>query len=749
MAVSKRFLSPNPFTVGLITVCLAILVYLIKPSFLELMELWTLDLRFKVRGATQPGSEVVLAVIDEKSLNELGRWPWPRTIIADFLEKLNGYEARVIGFDSVFAESDQHSRLMTVQSIQDRVEALGLKSPTLATYLEEVGNEADTDGRLAEAIRNAGSAVLGYFFHTETGALESQTSANEDAAFENISLFHYPLQQFRTQQTKAPFGEATGIEANLPGLTAAATGCGYFNVFPDDDGTVRRIPLVFKYKDHYFPPLSLQVLKEYLQAPDMLLRIDELGVAHIQLGDIRIPTDEQGRMLINYRGGPKTFPHLSFTDIINGRLPKESIKDKIVLFGATAIGIYDIRNTPFASIFPGLEIHANIVDNILKQDFLVRPTLAGAIDILVIIIIGVILALVLPRLKALWAIGFTLLAVSSYVFLNLYLFEEMRIWINLVYPSTTGILTYTGITVFRYMTEEREKRKVRGAFERYVDSSVVEEVLKAPDKLKLGGEEKELTALFTDIRGFTTISEQLSPEAIARLLNEYLTAMTNIVMEHGGTLDKFMGDAVMAFYGAPIDQPDHPVRACRTALDMMSRLKALQQKWEKDGLPHLDIGIGINTGKMVVGNMGSDTLFDYTVIGDNVNLASRLEGLNKQYGTNIIVSEFTHPHIHDTCTLRELDLVQVKGKAKAVRIFEVVGEDGLTPDWKKLFLTPFESGLSAYRAKEWDRAIELFNEALKALPQDAASKLYITRCEDYKAHPPPPDWDGVYTALTK
>jgi adenylate cyclase len=220
-------------------------------------------------------------------------------------------------------------------------------------------------------------------------------------------------------------------------------------------------------------------------------------------------------------------------------------------------------------------------------------------------------------------------------------------------------------------------------------------------------------------------------------------------MEHGGTLDKFMGDAVMAFYGAPIDQPDHPVRACRTALDMMSRLKALQQKWEKDGLPHLDIGIGINTGKMVVGNMGSDTLFDYTVIGDNVNLASRLEGLNKQYGTNIIVSEFTHPHIHDTCALRELDLVQVKGKAKAVRIFEVLGEDGLTPDWKKLFLTPFESGLSAYRAKEWDRAIELFNEALKALPQDAASKLYITRCEDYKAHPPPPDWDGVYTALTK
>jgi len=308
---------------------------------------------------------------------------------------------------------------------------------------------------------------------------------------------------------------------------------------------------------------------------------------------------------------------------------------------------------------------------------------------------------------------------------------------------------YIAITAYHYLVEEREKRRIRATFQHYLAPSVVEEILEDPDKLQLGGEEKELTILFCDIRNFTAISEKLSPTQIERLLNEYLTSMTSEVFHYGGTLDKYMGDNIMAFFGAPLDQPDHHMRACLTATGMIERLQALQQEWEKRGLPSLNSGIGINSGPMVVGNMGSDLLFDYTVVGDNVNLGSRLEGLNKRYGTNIIVSEFTYQQVKDAFIFRELDLVQVKGKEKAVTIYELLKKEDIPPTWRTQFLTHYEAGLKSYRNREWLQAIEEFSTALKAFPNDDATRLYITRCEEFKDTPPPEDWDGVYTMHSK
>lgn len=319
---------------------------------------------------------------------------------------------------------------------------------------------------------------------------------------------------------------------------------------------------------------------------------------------------------------------------------------------------------------------------------------------------------------------------------------------NLIYPVLTMMTIYLGITVYRYVTEEREKKKIRGAFQYYLTASVINEILKDPSKLKLGGDKKQLSVMFSDIRGFTGISEKLTPEELVRLLNEYLTAMTDVVFKYDGLLDKYIGDAIMAVFGAPLDQPDHALRACRTALEMMSELKRLREKWAAEGRPDVNIGVGVNTGDMVVGNMGSEMRFDYTVIGDSVNLASRLEGTNKEYGTNIIISEFTYESIRNELFCRELDAVRVKGKKLPVRIYELLGEKKDAAEWQEC-VGRFETGLAKYREGLWDEAIAAFRSVLEVRPADYPARLYIERCETLKENPPEGEWDGVFTMTKK
>jgi adenylate cyclase len=404
--------------------------------------------------------------------------------------------------------------------------------------------------------------------------------------------------------------------------------------------------------------------------------------------------------------------------------------------------------TPFSSVYPGVEIHATVIDNVLRQNFLQRTAWTSLVDFLTIIGLGFIVGLVLPRFSAVRGILFSGAVLAGFVVVNTLLFTKLNLWFNLVYPLLSVLAVYVGVTLYRYITEEREKQKIRGAFQYYLTASVINEMLKDPTKLKLGGDKKKLTVLFSDIRGFTTISEKLSPEDLVHLLNEYLTSMTDLVFKYEGLLDKYMGDAIMAVWGAPLDQPDHAERACRTALEMLAELRKLQAKWTAEGRPPMDIGVGINTGDMVVGNMGSQMRFDYTVMGDSVNLGSRLEGINKEYGTNIVISEFTYEAVKDSLFCRELDSVRVKGKKLPVKIYELLGERRDAARWDS-WLAVFNEGLARYKEERWDEAIARFEKVLELNPGDPPSQLYISRCQSLRENPPEGEWDGVFTMTKK
>ncbi|MBU2549063.1 MAG: adenylate/guanylate cyclase domain-containing protein, partial [Proteobacteria bacterium] len=596
--------------------------------------------------------------------------------------------------------------------------------------------------------------VLGYFFHVEQDeGLHHLTQKEVKARGRRLTNAHYTFTRLASPEVELKnlgLIRAFLPETNIGVLSESTRATGYFNMFPDFDGTVRQVPLSIYYEDKACMPLSLQALRYYLVDAPSSLTLSRIGVEAVTLGDYKIPTDEIGRMQVNFRGPGKTFPHYSIADILKGRLAPATFKDKIVLVGATAVGIYDLRVTPFDRVFPGVEIHANAIDNILRGDFLVAPNWAAIFDLMSITFIGLLLGLGLPRLSA-WSgalLGTGLLAIWV---LGNYLLFLQGFLLNSLYPFMTLVLVYTGITLFRYMTEEREKKKIRSAFSYYVNPSVVSEMLKNPDKLKLGGEKRIMTVLFSDIRGFTSISEKLDPEALVHLLNRYLTDMTDLVFKNEGLLDKYIGDAIMAVWGAPLDQPRHAALACRTGLEMMSALARLREQLaaEDPNTPFLDIGIGLNSGPMVAGNMGSETRFDYTVMGDSVNLGSRLEGACKQYGVNIIIGEMTFEQVKSAMYCRELDSVAVKGKAQPVRIFELLGEPGRVPEDRLRLARAFQSGLTAYRHQMWDQAHKVFSALHHHYPDDRPTKLYIERVAELTANPPGPSWDGVYVMKTK
>jgi adenylate cyclase len=746
--ILKRFFRLSGLKIALLSILAVSVICYVDPDFLSLLELKTLDLRFLSRGKIVTTGEVALVAIDEKSLDELGRWPWPRVRMAQLLDALVKYEAKVVGFDIVWAEPDENSELKSLSALKQKMNELKLTNRDLEKYLSQAIQKADTDRTLADSLARSRRAVLGYFFHFFTKEDLPQEKKQLPQDLPPLSTYNW-VKYSSQAAAKVPLFEATYAEVNIPVIAEAAEGAGYFNIFPDRDGTVRWIPLVIKYQDKHYCALSLAVLQKFLNNSPLVLRLAEFGVEEIRLGDLFIPTNEEGRMLINYRGPQKTFPHYSATDVIHGRVPVNAFRGKIVLVGATAMGIYDIRVTPFDHVFPGLEVHANVIDTILKQQFLYRPNWVTLFDLLAIIVLGLILGIILPKVKALWGALIGISLFFAFVLTSNQLFQKQGIWVNQTYPLFNLVLTYLMITGYRYMTEERERKKVRGAFQYYLNASVVEQMLKDPEKLKLGGEKKDLTVLFSDIRGFTSISEHMTPERLVKFLNEYLTKMTDIVFKYDGLLDKYMGDAIMAIWGAPLDQSDHPLRACYTALEMVEELRLLQQRWATEGMPRMNIGIGINAGPMVVGNMGSERRFDYTVMGDSVNLGSRLEGLNKLYGTNIIISEMTYERVREEILGRELDLVRVKGKDQPVKIYELLSRRAKTLPEQKALAEEFQAALGEYRNRNWETARKIFQSILERYPADGPARLYVERCQTLEKTPPPEDWDGVYTMTTK
>lgn len=747
----RSMLSLNTTSITVCTTLLVSILFFLGVPLLDLVELKTYDLRFLSRGVKKTSPDVVLAVIDEKSLDTEGKWPWPRSKIAELINVLSQKGAKVISFDIGFLEPDQNTNLGFIDELGEQFKALDIQDKRLETFLEDNKKKADNDLILATAIENSkAKVILGYFFHITQTSLDYEIGQeNKEKQLNRINNSKYPLIKYTEgAQIGDPFVNAYAPEGNIPVLSDAADSSGYFNMFTDQDGVVRWMPLVLKCGEEIYTPLTVQSVWQFLDMPQLMVKVAAHGLEGVQLGERFIPTDEAGQMLINYLGPDKTFPHYSIADIFHGDLPEDTFENKIVLVGATAIGIYDLRNTPFTPIYPGLEIHATVIDNILKKDLLSKPKWTRVYDLLAILVLGIVTGFLLPRLGALTGIGFAAGLFVLHIFLSRFLFVHFGLWVNMVYPVLAVLLIYTSLTLYHYITEERERKKIRGAFSYYVSSSVVNEMLKNPDKLKLGGDKKELSVLFSDIRGFTTMSEGLTPEELVHLLNEYLTVMTDVVFKYDGTLDKYIGDALMAVYGAPLEQPDHPARACSSALEMMDQLKRLNEKWIHEGKKPLDIGIGINTGPMMVGNMGSEQRFDYTVMGDAVNLGSRLEGANKAYRTHILISDTTYEQVKGDFACMELDSVKVKGKTLPVKIYELVAEKG-APAADLELINYFHEGLQLYKRQEWDEAIKIFENVSAMNEHVYAARIYIQRSRNLKANPPGPDWDGVFTMTTK
>ncbi|MFH2097999.1 MAG: adenylate/guanylate cyclase domain-containing protein, partial [Pseudomonadota bacterium] len=598
----KNLLHIRPLTITALVVLVVSLAYVAGVPFLDLMEYRTVDLRFRFRGPVPPGPEVVLAVIDEKSIAAEGKWIWPRSRIAALINALSDAGAAVVGLDVGFLEEDANSTRSTVARVRQILEEKGLAGQEVEAELLRLEEEGDNDRILAEAIRDSSApVVLGYFFQMNREGLGAITEEQEEEAQDNSrgSLFNVTTRAPGEYILQIP--EAEIPEANITVLSRATDWSGYFNMLPDEDGTVRRLPMVIECGGSMYAPLSLKTLQAYRrkQNPEekanLDLRLSRYGVSELSLGKTRVPVDERGRLLINYRGGTKSFPHISVTDIL--RDPEKTagrLKDKIVLVGATAIGIFDLRVAPFsAKDYPGLEIHANVVDNILHENFLVQPNWAQLVDLAAVLVLAGLLGGFLPRMNVSTGAILTLGLFAGYLTLSQLLFTRQGAVLNLVYPSLALLFMYVSTTVYKYVTEEKQKRFLRSAFSTYLAPSVVEQIIKSPEKLALGGEKRLITAFFSDVQGFTSISQKLDPVELVELLNEFLTEMTDIILDNEGTVDKFEGDAIIAFFGAPNDMPDHAARACVACVQMQNKLVALRAKWTAEGKPQLRMRIGM------------------------------------------------------------------------------------------------------------------------------------------------------------
>lgn len=725
-----------------------ILLVLWRPPLTEFMELKFFDLKFLYRGSRPPAPEVVIVAVDDESVKRVGRWPWSREVMAQLLGSLKEYEPWVIGLDIVFAERQETAALTALQRLRRDLAQQQAASPKLLELIKREENRADVDRRLAQVIGQGAPTVLGFFF-VGVGGKTKAPQIGQALGPKVIQASTYNMVRWLDQQSRrVPILGADGVETNLPEITQAAAGGGYFNMVPDPDGIVRWLPLAISYGPDIFAPLTLVTLQHYRDKAPLGITLSHLGVKEIRLGREKIPVDRFGRMFINYLGPPGIFPTYSAVQVLEGSLPLEALKDKLVLVGATAVGIFDLRVTPFSGICPGLEIQATVVDNILRRDFIRLPANATVTTMATVLALALIFGFLLPRLSPVGAIAVTLLVAQGYLALNYLAFRNYGLQVEVFYPLLEVAGVYTGVTLQRFLVEERERARLKKAFQSYVAPEVVNQIIRHPERLRLGGERRELSILFSDIRGFTSLSETMDPEALVEVLHDFLDPMSEIIVKHGGTIDKYIGDAIMALFGAPLDLPDHSRRACRTALEMVQSLKALDKDWLERGRPTLKIGIGINSGPVSVGNMGSSRLFDYTAIGDNVNLASRLEGLNKFYGTEILVSAATARHLDNDFYFREVDLVRVKGKKHPIAIYEVLGEGAPEPDLAR-FLQLYAEGLTMFRERRFGQAQEALQEALHLKPQDALCAHYLDWTEKFLEEPPGPEWDGVTTMVEK
>ncbi|MDH5542612.1 MAG: adenylate/guanylate cyclase domain-containing protein [Nitrospinota bacterium] len=760
----KKFIQLNNLSITVAITILVMVSYLFSPRFMGRLELLMQDAFFNVRGELVPGNEVAIATIDEKSIDKLGRWPWKRTVIADLVDALTEYNVKVFGFDIVFSSPEIGITPEQLDSIRSKMNEEGIPDSKIESLLAEIENNADNDQKLFDALKRSKKAVLGYFFHFSEEGLEHLSEAEMESYLDIVAKSRYSglKKDEGTDLKNMRLKKAYAVEATIEKISNSTKRMGYFNFAPDLDGSVRKIPLIVKYRDmvelegeddYLFPPLSFTVLRKYLKAT-ILIWTGPLGIQKVALmskdGDIEIPTNEMGEMWINYYGPGGTFPHLSIVDIIERKIPPEQLDGKIVMIGPTATAIEDLRITPFDKVFPGVESHATVIDNIIHQRFLKDPPVPNIlIDFISIVLIGTVLFVTVPRLGAVTGGGLALAIAVISLLAHYILFTRYNTVFHTVPPLLETGLAYASLAIYRFIMEEKEKRYIQGAFGQYLSPVVIDQLIKDPAALQLGGQRKELTAFFSDVAGFSTISEKLSPEELVLLLNDYLTAMTDIILKYDGVVDKFEGDAIIAFYGAPLDFEDHAERCCLTAIEMQEKLALMREDWAKEGKAQLRMRIGINTGSMVVGNMGSRTRMDYTMMGDAVNLAARLEGANKPYGTELMVSHYTHNicgHLFDS---REIDRLRVVGKQEIITVYELICLKGKIDPKKQNVITLYNDGLGHYKEREWKKAVDKFSEILEFDVNDGPAMTYLERALDFQLKEPPKDWDGVFILTSK
>jgi adenylate cyclase len=692
--------------------------YVFRPEFLVSLDYKAYDALLRGMELPEPSKSVVVVDIDEPTLSRYGQWPWPRYRVALLLGRINQMKPAAVAVDMVFPEPDR-----TSPKVMQRALKRDLKLNVSFTGLPQ--GLMDYDPIMAGVLKT-GPFVLGYDF-----LFKGQASSGGSN----------PIHRLRMVWLKDPDASEPSLFrpkdalVNLPGLTKAAPLAGYFNALPDRDGILRRSPVMMQYSGGYYPSLALAAVMQSMNTKQVLAKLGPSGLESIKLGSRVIPLGDKATMLIKYRGRGKSYTYISAGDILSGNAMEGDIKGKLIFLGTSAGGLKDLRATPFDPACPGVELHATMADNILHGQYLLRPAWAPGLELILIFLVGLVCTLLFGLTMAMWSLPAGVAAGAGLWFFSEYVLQEHGLFLSPIMPVLSFAVVFAVLSLLKFWREERKKRFFKGAFSQYVSPAVVDRLSASPGLLSLQGEEREITVFFSDIRGFTGISEKLKPQEVTSLLKAYFTPTTRCITEHQGTLDKFMGDALMAFWNAPLDTPGHPELALKSSLEILARLDGINQKLAQEFDITIKVGIGLASGPAYVGNMGSNDLFNYTAVGDMVNLASRLEGLSKFYGLPLIISESVAKACGPDVVCQPLDKVRVKGMSQPVTIYtahDAATARGVLAEE----LAMHKEAWQAFWDLEFTRAERLFSELSQTAPQNRAYAQYLQACRQYLQAPP-------------
>ena len=723
--------------------CLALLIAfaglrILDPAPLQELRVRTFDTFQVIDPRIKTQRPVTIIDIDERSLADprLGQWPWPRTRIADMVATLTRLGAVVMAFDVVFSEPDRLNPDIAADTFRNLDEATREKLRALPS----------NDQIFADAIHQS-RVVLG-----ESGGPDVHSDLDKNLPVTGLAMLGDDPQRF--------LYEFPGLLRNVRVIEEAAAGRGLFTIKPERDGIVRRVPMMMLAQDIIMPSLSFEMLRVASGSGTILIKADKAGITSVGVKGFQIPTDRNGQLWVRYAHHDPSI-YVSAVDLLDGRAPPEKIEGKLVLIGTSATGLNDIKTTPVSPVMPGVEIHAQVLESALTGEVLSQPSLARGFEFLGALVLGLLVIALAPNLGPAKLVAFGALFASLLIGTSWYFYVHNRLLIDFTYPLLSTTAIYLTLIFSSFVREQAQRRQIRSAFGQYLSPALVEQLAQSPEKLVLGGEERDMTIMFSDVRGFTTISETYKhdPQGLTKLMNRFLTPLTNAILARKGTIDKYMGDAIMAFWNAPIDDQEHQLNACEAAVDMLERIVDLNKQREVEAqngghvyIP-LNVGVGLNTGVCVVGNMGSDLRFDYSVLGDSVNLASRLEGQSKEYGFPIIAGSKTALAVKDKFAILELDFIMVKGKNEPEVIYAIAGREDTaqSAQFQQLRNLTIEM-LACYRTRDWDGALAAIERGRKTDEAHTLAllyDLYEARILDYQKNPPPDDWSGAYALLTK